>query len=61
MMNIESKRYQIKSTGFGGFTVINKQTNECKHVAAAPSSSELAAASEKQFDKMMEELISDTH
>lgn len=57
MMNISSNRYQIRSTGIGGFTVTDLQTNESKYVPSAPDAGTLAAITEKQFDKEMANLL----
>lgn len=58
-MDIESKRFKIKTAIGGGFTITNKQTNETNYVSSAPSSHELAMMKERDFDKAMEKLFNE--
>ena len=60
-MNIESKRYKIQSTGYG-FSVLDKQTKEHKHVSnddSVPSSRQLAMMHENEFDATMRKLLNE--
>jgi hypothetical protein len=60
MMNIESKRFKIVSTGHGGYMVTNLATNETKYVSSAPSAQTLAAINEREFDIVMSNLMKGT-
>jgi len=56
-MNINSKKWQIRSTGVGGFMITNRETNETRYVSEAPDHNTLAQISEQEFDKKMAELF----
>lgn len=56
MMDIESKRYRIRSTT-GGFTITDLHTNETRFVSKAPDAKTLAAITETQFDAKMRDLF----
>lgn len=57
MLNCESNLYRVKSTGFGGFTITNLKTKETKTVATVPDTKTLAAAHEREFDRLIGEVF----
>ena len=57
MLDCESKKYKVKSTGFGNYTITNKKTNETKVVSRVPDSRTLAAVHEREFDIMIGKLF----
>ena len=58
-MNISSKRFHIRSNGFGGYSVRDKH-NHTNHTLAGKdvNFAHLARISEEEFDKFLEEKTS---
>lgn len=58
MLDCESKKYRVRSNGFGGYTITDKRTNETRTVwDGVPSASYLAAIHEREFDKEIGKLF----
>jgi hypothetical protein len=60
MMDICSRRFTIKSDGFGGFYVRDRNAPYHPHTVSAndvPSVIALAQMTESQFDKLMSRLV----
>ena len=59
MMDICSKRFSIRSDGFGGFYIRDRNAPYHPHAISAsdvPSVAALAAMNERQFDELMSRL-----
>jgi hypothetical protein len=58
-MDIESKRFQVRSMRFGGIEIMRKSDRYCvvKEPHELPSANAMAMMKERDFDRAMEKLI----
>lgn len=57
MLDIESKKYRVRSAIGGGYTIENKKTGEMKTVKEIPHPSHLAAITESEFDRQIGQIF----